>query len=631
MSAARGFAVVLLAAASLAAQETFVVGDRQGAEQVEITYAPSTPPARPGGFGAARMTLCNTDGVAHEVLLEASDAFSDTRTFVASRTVRLGAGESAVAEIPVAWSPNGLRLDVRVDGRRAEGRRMLANSAYYGYGFVSSRPATLVVGDTGGFAQRLASELDLHWGGASRPGRGMTGDTESVGAAAGSEIGADWTALSRYDAIVVDARGRGLEAAGQRAVADWVAAGGTLVLVATGEADLPEGPLRAWCAELASSDEIGSTDHGAGRVVALAGGAVTAGRVDAALRPAGGALPGVGRRFSGPPVDGWFARLVVPDLGAIPVRLFLVLIVTYLGFVGVQARRILRQRRPARLLVFLPVAGFGFAAAILAYGVISEGLGAKGAVRSLTLLDQRARTATVFAARTLYAGLGADRLPLGPRTLIYAPELARQGSQATHRLALDLDRGRSVSGDLLPARTPTTLVTASVDTVRERLRFRRRDDGALDVLAEPSFRPVPGSKMVVRDHAGAWFAGAAPGPLTTVSDREAEEVLGVVLRTFDGPSVGTPYDDEDDRGSFIFGRRIGWGSYPPADEAPESDGRKAELAAKTRALATRVLRAGGYVASVEDVPYLDAFDLKTNWKASAHLVAARLAEDDFGR
>jgi hypothetical protein len=627
-------ATLMWIAASAAAQEQmFRLGDGANLEQVEITYVAVAPPARPGGYGSIAVRVTNLDQRAHVVRLDVSEAYSDNRAYGARRTLSLAAGEVATTALPIAWTTSGLRLGASVDGRRDHDFHQVTSGRGFGAPTVEV-PAVLVVADDGTFGESTADALHRHFNrGAAAASPTYGGVARSVAARRSAELSEDWTALSRYDVIVVDLPSAGLDAARQRGLADWVAAGGLLVGVRGDEALLPEGPLKTALAPALGPEGPASGAHGAGEWTVMRDRPDAATLAAAFRRPPGEQIPGQGRRFAGLPLDGWFARLEIPGLGAIPVRLFLLLIVAYLIVVGVKARRILRARRPARLLVFLPAAGFGFAGAILAYGVVSEGLGVKGAVRSFTLLDQRTRVASAFAARTLYAGLAPGRLDAGPRTLVASPDFVDAlEDRAPHRLIFDLDHGRSLDGSALPARRPTTLVTASVDVARERLRFRRRDDGGLDVLAEPTFRPLPGAPMVVRDHSGAWYEGDAAGPLKKSDEKTARVALRRCLDGFAGVAVAAPWTEEQVDSWTRRGRRYSYLVHEVGERSPpEAPEEQQRVALWLAAMAERALRQGGYVAAVEAAPFLDGFGLDAAWRASSHLVAGVLAEDDFGR
>lgn len=633
-------ALLLCAAASYAQEQTVRIGREADSEQVEISFVPASPPRRFGALGFVQLRVKNLDAVEHDVRVGFRDGWgNDVSAFAARRNLRLAAGETAVVTLPVPATDNGLRLDAAVDGRdRGRAYNMLTTNAGM---TVGGAPAGLVVAERKE-AVRLATELNAKAGGSAASARRYGGtDLSAFAQATPDELPEHWTLLTRNDAIFLDLEARDLDAVRQQAIADWVSAGGELFAFGGAAPGLPEGPLKELLQpELGAAKTTPPTHrHGAGswRVYGNRPAALYLHDALVASRTDGNRVAAV---YGGFPQDGWLARLVVPGLGRVPVRLFLGLLGAYLLFVGWQTRRLIKARRPERLLVFLPAAGLLMTVAILAYGVVSEGLGTKGAARSFTLLDQRARTATSFTTRTLYAGLEPARLDAGLKTLTIAPAVHQQGVEAAHRQIFDLDRGGGFDGSLLPARRPTVIGTVTVDRARDRLRFKRRDDGGLDVLAEPGLKPRADAPLVVRDGEGTWFAGLGTGPLKRMPHEEASQALDTAVARFASTEVVPPRDEQRNQGGFGFGRRRGFyavgsfTSYPGGEEpdAPGSPAAQRRLHEWVREQAVAVVRQGGWCGVVEATPaFVSGLGLDTEWKSATHLVAGSLAEDDIGR
>jgi hypothetical protein len=632
--------LLLCAAASYAQEQTIRIGREADSEEVEIAFVPASPPRRLGALGFVQLRVKNLDAVERDVRVGFRDGWgNDVSAFAARRNLRLAAGETAVVTLPVPATENGLRLDASVDGReRGRAYNMLTTNAGMTLG---GAPAGLVVAERKE-AVRLATELNAKAGGSSTSARHFGGtDLSAFAQATPDELPEHWTLLTRNDAIFLDLETRDLDAVRQQAISDWVSSGGELFAFGGASPGLPEGPLKELLQpELGAAKATPPTHrHGAGawrvygnRPAALyLHDALVASRTE---QSRGAAV------YGGFPQDGWLARLVIPGLGRVPVRLFLGLLGAYLLFVGWQTRRMIKARRPERLLVFLPAAGLLMTVAILAYGIVSEGLGTKGAARSFTLLDQRARTATSFTTRTLYAGLEPARLDAGLKTLTIAPAVHQQGVEAAHRQIFDLDRGGGFDGSLLPARRPTVIGTVTVDRARDRLRFKRRDDGGLDVLAEPGLKPRADAPLVVRDGEGTWFAGLGTGPLKRMTHEEASQALDAAVAYFASTEVVSPRDEQRSQGGFGFGRRrvfypVGsFTSYPSGGEpdAPGSPAAQKRLHEWVREQAVAVVRQGGWCGVVEATPaFVGGLGLDTEWKSATHVVAGTLAEDDVGR
>jgi hypothetical protein len=281
------------------------------------------------------------------------------------------------------------------------------------------------------------------------------------------------------------------------------------------------------------------------------------------------------------------------------------------------------------MLATIPAMGFGCAAAILLYGLLVEGLGTKGAVWSVSVLDQAAGRVATAASRTLYAGVSPDEVRPSPGTVLRTGTEAPPGTVRlgwSHRsdddrpLDLDLDRG-AVGGQVVPARTPTALGTVSQGPSRARLRLRRRDDGRYDVLADERFAPAAARGSVVARLAdGRWLASDETGlVLEETSEEAAADLLEKVRRAVPGRhpellSTSTTWRaDPTPSGSYTTVEVDGPGRLFPrwvgeATDAPPS--------------------APFYLARFASVPFLDPLGLDVDWRSAEHVVLGLLGPDD---
>jgi hypothetical protein len=418
-----------------------------------------------------------------------------------------------------------------------------------------------------------------------------------------------WFLMSAFDLVIVDAGSAGLTRERQRLLADHVAGGGRLLLVRLRAAG--PGPLR----ELAAGGGAAGR-HGLGSWRTEDLPSPPAGGLEGPLAqwiddPKAGIRASPPRQFAAPPQDAFLAQLLIPGLGTVPVAMFLVLILGFVALVGAQTwHYVRRRRRPLALLVAVPATGFTCTAALLLYGLLSEGLGIQGAVRSFTILDQVAHEATSVTVRTLYAGLSPAALLPAPGTSLHCPQMWERN--APHRLRIDLDPALRVGGELLPARAPTTVTTVTRGPARERLRFRR-NGGGLEVLAGADFAPAAeDGAVLLRDLDGACFASTASGAMRRVGSGPPDpgSLLG---RYFDRVPAG-----RNDLPA--WGRGRGYG----IDAPDRQDALREYLGGILESLAP-----GTYVAWMQDVPSLDGLGLTVAWRASGHLVVGRLGPEDF--
>ncbi len=421
-----------------------------------------------------------------------------------------------------------------------------------------------------------------------------------------------WACFAGFDLLIVDGRGA-IEAASEQALVDTVAAGGAL-LVLWAES-LADGPLR----RAFGTRRIGQLAFG--RFLVVNGAPQQSAELTQWLVGGSGegVLDGVAHRHvSGPAADDLHTELEIPGLGRIPVGMFFVLLTLFVivgGPINIFMCR--RAKRPLLIAFTLPVLGFGFAAAILLWGVLAEGLGVRGTVRSLTWLDQRAHVSVNQAGATLFAGLTPSTLTPGSGTLVSGQiEDSRNGN--SRRLVVDHasgGRGGRVSGSFLPARSPTNVTTVTHQRTRERLRFRRLQDGSLEALVGPGLVPTaPG--IVVCDHAGQLYHGVPQGDRTVLTRVDAS-TAGVFLRDGREAFLNVPIMQRENE------RRYGI-SRPVA----ESDGSREALASGLRALFSH-LQPGTYAAWVEDNAAFDTLGLVVAWEVRRHFVLGLLAEDDF--
>jgi hypothetical protein len=624
------FAFVCL---TLVAQEQIVEhGAQPDKKHVEFVLTPTDAVPRPGGFGFATAKVRNIDSARRRVEVRIKTKWTPTPTYFASRRVDLEPGATATLRLPVAYTNDVLTFEVVVDGRVLDPDVFAARVASRGAGvYETGGPSVLLVADSPRDADALHKRFLDDLDDASVPLH-RDSFTHLFPRAAADDLPEDWTMLSRNDAIVVDCRAASLDGARQRALVDFARAGGARVALHVEESRLPSGPLDDLVRSLEpSSGNERSRPVGAGRLHAFVAKTTPTAAAARALSYLH-ALPG-DRAFSGAPLDGFFARLEVPGLGEVPVRAFLVFILGYLVFIGVMARRFAKARKPAKLLVYLPLCGVAATLVILAFGVFSEGLGVKGALRSFSILDQRDRAVASFSSRSLYAAFEPSRLPLPEGTTLYSVDLLHDRRDAAHRFDIRYEAGRALDGAILPARRPTDFVTTTVETARDRLRFKRRPDGGLDCLAEASLRPRGDLPLIAREKSGkAWLVRRGDGPLQEVPEAEARAAVDALVDAF------AAFKTAPDEARFVaagYAAKVNGlvakartGSHVATPDDATSQNR---LRTYVRSEALRVLNDGGWFGAIERRPeFVPSLGLDPDYGAELHLVAGLLSEDDVG-
>jgi hypothetical protein len=233
----------------------------------------------------------------------------------------------------------------------------------------------------------------------------------------------------------------------------------------------------------------------------------------------------------------------------------------------------------------------------------------------VALLDQQRHEAVVHATRTLYAGISPRAIEPAAGTMLFSMQCIGWRRDSGHRLRIDLDHGGRIDGGLLPSRTPTAFGTASVGTVRERLRFRRRDDGALDLMAGPGLAPVAGDATVlVRTFDGGYYRGGADGRLVRIDEAAAAHTIEALC---DAHGTALTVESEDPYRVYHPARR----HFPVATPDPsESVAAMLDLPG--------ALAPGSYLARVGRFEGIDLLGLDVRFHRAEHLVLGRLAPED---
>lgn len=581
----RGLAALLLflwtLSPAVAAQEEVIV-HMQSERQVTSTRFAHFGGSRTGGLGFLLVDLENLDDRPHEIDVVAATSPWSSGDQSTRRAMQLGPRERAKFFLPWANTAVGsFMVEVTVDG--------------------SMIGTHVSPGTNAGLCGLLVTERTDRqaWGTLVVQAMPSTAsDPPTVLPARLEHLPADWRLFTAFDAVVVDGRCR-MAAEQQEALRRFVFAGGTVVV---GEPDrLPAGPLRDLAAKGGS--------HGLGHCVVVdAGGGDTG-----ALRATLGALPRAG-------LGGWPAppalqqQQEVPGLGAAPAKVFLVVILAFAVLAGPVNFLLLRRwRRPLLVLVTVPALGLGTTLVMLGYGLLHDGLGIRGVVRSWTLLDQERHEAAGLAARTLFCGTSPSSLDMGTDGLLVAPRASdHQDRTDPDRWHFDGANGQ-LDGGALPSRRVTPLLSAQQGVVRQRLRFRALDADRFEVLADGGVEPQ--GEIVLRDFDGAWWVGDGKG-----LQRASAEVGSAALDRFGREAGVVPMAP----GELV---RFGLGS----GEIAAAGGPQSVHPMLARFLGNEGLRRGSYTAIVRSAPWLDEHGMQVAYDMATHFVIGRLAAEDFVR
>lgn len=572
-SALGGIALALLAATGRAQVEIGVSSRGEPVLDGQLDSVQGT--RQPGGYGYVVMTLRNVDSASRSVSvrMQCRRYGWQATDFSCRRHLALEPGEWArlVVPLPTGAGPSA-QFEINTSGAdRVWTHRVSTASENQG-------PSVMYLGDTtlrGAAWQQLFDDISKRHAPAPSRGGARTTHLGAWHIRQANGLPDRWQWLTGFDAIVVDGAARDLDGTAQRLLREYAAGGGSLLVLSP---DLiTPGPLK---------EALADTGSTLGRVLALDENEPNrdADRaLDTWLQPlVARAFDPTGSAVAGPVPQALHTQLSIRGLGEVPVRLFFVFILVFAVVVGPISHFVAYRRRQPMLMLFtVPTLGIGCTLLFLAVGLFSEGFGIQGAISSYTVLDQREHRSVSVSTRTLYAGLSPAALRPRAETYLYSPQPPIRTSSSANPFDLDLDSGR-IGGSLLPSRNPTSFVAVSQGPCRDRLRFRRRENGDLEILAGPNLQPT---LVYLRDHDERLYHSEADGRMVPVSLSTLRDELGQLLSQ--------------------------------------------QLGAQSILHVQPTLEPGTYFALMQDVAAVDDFGLTVDYLDAAHVVKGLLAAEDI--
>ncbi|WLD14825.1 hypothetical protein [Planctellipticum variicoloris] len=322
----------------------------------------------------------------------------------------------------------------------------------------------------------------------------------------------NWLAYSTVDfAILARDDLSALQPAQRRALLDWTAAGGTLIVTATGQlpADDPalskllglpaatgwsladrrrrsQGAPALWPLD---PSPFAVRRSGLGQIAVLPGDPFDAGEGAAVSEDWQWLLRSLPmydlswtQRYGGSlrTVDTRFLEFLIPDQRSVPVGAMLVLVTLFTLAIG-PLNYWLAWRRHRLSLLLLTVPGFSLATTLLLllFSLVAFGFTAQARVRSLTMLDQASQTASTIARISLYDPFAPGA---GPAFSADSAVIPLHGPGSVPRLdPIDWTERQQLGPGWLPSRTRTQFLTVSPHAERRRLEIRPSGSGDLSL------------------------------------------------------------------------------------------------------------------------------------------------------
>lgn len=289
-------------------------------------------------------------------------------------------------------------------------------------------------------------------------------------------------AYSSLDLVVLDPA-RGLPGEAELAgLAAWVRTGGSLLVLGAGglDAAATSATLAAWMEPRFEAWQDAGAEYrmGLGR---LCVGAVPGDLESAPYVEWVRAL--LAANFGPTPrAMGWRGGALtpaIPGLVQLPFRAFAGLLMLFAIVIGpVNFVFVKKKKRPALLLLTIPVIAGVTTLALLAYGILFQGLDVKTASYTVAVLDQREHRSACVESRQLFAGMApAAGLALGAGTIVHdlPASMSFSGNRASYEV--EFAGGLMLSGEYLPSRKAKAQVLVSERSERARLDVHADGNG----------------------------------------------------------------------------------------------------------------------------------------------------------
>lgn len=233
-----------------------------------------------------------------------------------------------------------------------------------------------------------------------------------------------------------------------------------------------------------------------------------------------------------------FINLPIPGVKGVPTAAFLTLITLFTFAIGpVNYFWLWRRKQLSRLVVTVPVIAVATSLVLFSYAAVSHGFSTKGRIRSVTLLDPEANTATSISRIAIFSGLAPSQGPQFLKETAVYPLLPFRETFVDGEV--DWTETQSLAAGWLATRTRTQFVTVTHRDERGRLTITPSGRG----LTVVNGLAVPLKRLIATDSDGTPYIGrdipaggeAVMNPLT---DKDWSEIRALVLDIAPEPPEG---------------------------------------------------------------------------------------------
>jgi hypothetical protein len=221
-----------------------------------------------------------------------------------------------------------------------------------------------------------------------------------------------------------------------------------------------------------------------------------------------------------------FYKFMNAGIHGVPTIAFLVLITLFSILIGPVNYVYLSRRKMLWLLLFtVPVMAVTTSALLVGYSVAVHGFSTKSRIRSLTVLDQRNRTAVTMARLALFAGVApSGGMRFSPETAVFPVIPTTNDPTGGY---VDWTQTQNLASGWLPARTRTQFLTVRNAEQRSRVELKPAADKSVEFW---NGLPWELEMIVVSDDAGRLYVArsVAAGATTALSEPSADDLKGFV-------------------------------------------------------------------------------------------------------
>jgi hypothetical protein len=203
-------------------------------------------------------------------------------------------------------------------------------------------------------------------------------------------------------------------------------------------------------------------------------------------------------------------NLLIPGVGQAPVNSFLMLISLFVIVIGPVNYYYLRRRgRLYLLLVTVPAGAFVVTSGLLLYALLTDGLGVRSRIRSITEIDQRTNRIVSSSRQTYYAGLSPSSGLTFPTDVAAIPVDFRPQRMRSRGRRTDWRRDQRLSGGHFPSRSTVQFLVLESKEAKQSIEIGEvASDGSLTVTNRLG---VEIAQLIVRGSNGGYFSGSSIG------------------------------------------------------------------------------------------------------------------------